>query len=155
MATPAQPLPALDLSKLIVPHGFVLSFVARAQGVQIYPWNAATQTFQKAHPEALLVSDGRMIHHFAGPTWQAVDGSNVVGSLVQSATPDPNSIPWLLLSTKPGGAPDGLMSKVQFIQRLYTKGGKAPATNPTGAPEVSAFYQAEYYFYQPYGGKNK
>jgi hypothetical protein len=37
MAAPAQPLAALDLSKLIVPHGFVLSFVARARGVQIYP----------------------------------------------------------------------------------------------------------------------
>ena len=48
----------------------------------------------------LVTNRLQFIHHFAGPTWQDLDGSSVVGQLVKPVTVDAKSIPWLLLSQK-------------------------------------------------------
>jgi hypothetical protein len=70
--------------------------------------------------------------HYAGPTWQASDGSTVVGARVAGATPDPTAIPWLLLrATSHAGA--GEMTEVTYIQRVATTGGLAPAEGCTPA----------------------
>jgi hypothetical protein len=141
-----------DLSVLTVPTGQVSYRKARAKGIQIYPCNA-DQTFGQAHPEAILVTyQWEIIHHYKGPNWEAADGSFVVGTVIQKASaPDPDAIPWLLLSTKPGGTENGLLSKVSFIQRVYSRFGNAPAggCNPDGSTETPVFYEAEYYFYVP------
>jgi hypothetical protein len=148
--TTAQPSTP-DYSVLMVPSDQVLLFKARAQGFQIYPCDPQTKTFGAAHPEAILTTDkGHLIHHFTGPTWQAADGSLVVGTVLQKVpSPDPDAIPWLLLSTKPGGAPDGMLSAVTFIQRLYTKHGNPPSgpCGADGSSETPVLYEAEYYFY--------
>ena len=53
--------------------------------------------------------------HFAGPTWQASDGSKVVGELVaKDAGPDPNAIPWLLLAAKSTQGP-GVLARTVSI----------------------------------------
>ncbi len=146
------PQPSLpDLTVLAVPADQVLAFRARARGVQIYPCDPQTHTFGAARPEAILVTDhGDIIHHFKGPTWQAADGSQVVGTVVhKTPAPDPDAIPWLLLSTTPGGTPDGMLSRVSFIQRVYTKYGNAPAGGCSSAAETPVLYEAEYYFYTP------
>lgn len=148
------PDPSLpDLSVLAVPAGHALLLKARARGVQIYPCDPNTHTFGAPHPEAILVTDeGEIIHHFKGPTWEAADGSNVVGTPVHKASaPDPNAIPWVLLSTVPGGTPEGTLSNVSFIQRVYTKEGNPPAGkwDPNWSTEIPVFYEAEYYFYAP------
>ena len=146
MATSSQPAP-LDLSVLLVPDGYMLVCKARAQGVQIYPCNSGV--FGAAHPEALMVTDrGDLIHHFAGPTWQAADGSKVVGTKLQAASPNPAAIPWLLLSGAASGPSDGLLSRVTFIQRLFTMGGNPPSGGCTGG-EIPVVYEAEYFFYAP------
>jgi hypothetical protein len=103
-----------DLSILTVPAGQVLLFKARGRGVQIYTCDPATHAFGPATPQAILVTDeGYIIHHFKGPTWQAADGSLVVGTVVHKApAPADDAIPWLLLSAAPGGTAGGLLSKV-------------------------------------------
>jgi hypothetical protein len=119
--TPTSQPSTPDSSVLMVPSNQVLLFKARGEGLQIYPFDPQTKTFDAAHPEPLLVTDkGDLIHPFKGPSWQAADGSLVVGTVVHKVpAPDPNAIPWLLLSTTPGGTPNGVLSKVTFIQPNY------------------------------------
>jgi hypothetical protein len=86
--------------------------------------------------------------HFAGPTWQSVDGSTIVGSKVASAaSPNADSIPILLLKAVSNTGP-GIFSDVTFVQRLDTQGGLAPsgACDVVGA-ELDVPYEANYYFY--------
>ena len=65
--------------------------------------------------------------HYAGPTWEAADGSKVVGSAVaHDDGPDHEAVPWLLL-TATNNSGSGLFGNVRAIQRLHTVGGKAPA----------------------------
>jgi hypothetical protein len=90
--------------------------------------------------------------HFAGPSWEANDGSRVVGKAVANApSPDTDSIPWLLVTiVSHEGA--GVLSRATTIQRLNTKGGKAPASGCDAShagQEVRVPYSADYLFYAP------
>src|SRR3954466_12598440 len=95
------PAPAVP-GKIAVPAGNKVFLVGHATGVQIYTCAAATTGFAWSFvaPRANLYDDnGKLIvTHFAGPTWQTHDGSQVVGARVDGATVDPTAIPWLLLS---------------------------------------------------------
>ena len=55
------------------------------------------------------------------------DGSSVIGELVaKQPSPEPGSIPWLLLKVKShGGA--GKLDGTNFIRRVDTNGGAEPA----------------------------
>jgi len=74
----------------------------------------------------------------------------VVGEMVASSpSPQPNSIPWLLLRAK-GTAGNGLFTPVRFIQRLNTVGGSAPAAacrKEQAGQQLRAAYSADYLFY--------
>ena len=68
-----------------------------------------------------------------------------------NATPDPQSIPWLLV-TAVDHVGEGKMKPVTSIQRLHTKGGKAPAAGCDAAHKSAtsrSHYEADYYFYRP------
>src|ERR1035438_6629170 len=122
---------------------------ARAEGDQIYNCDGSAWVF--VGPEAKLFDEnGKQVgSHFAGPTWEWADGSRVVGRPVANATPDPSSIPWLLL-TATDHQGDGVMKLVSSIQRLSTKGGKAPATGCDQShkgEKTRAHYTAIYRFY--------
>jgi hypothetical protein len=144
---------------LAAPAGNELAFALDAEGVQIYscssPSGAAdgnpTWAFQA--PEATLL-DGRgqlAGKHGAGPTWQSLDGSSVVGTKVEGATPDPAAIPWLLLRASSHGGGAGRMADVTFVQRLQTSGGIAPSEGCSAA-SIGAVarvpYRAVYCFYR-------
>lgn len=100
---------------------------------------------------ALRVPDGQT-WHFAGPTWEASDGSRVVGERKAKAdAPQASAIPWLLLAAKSHGG-DGALAKVSLLQRVETTGGKAPASGCDAAHanvEQRMAYTASYYFYAP------
>jgi hypothetical protein len=142
---------------LIVPAGQILSLEAKAAGVQIYECRAGKDDRMRFEwvfkaPEAELFdragySIGR---HYAGPTWESDDGSKVVGEVrAKDSGPDPNAIPWLLLSAKSTSG-NGVFSQTQSIQRLYTAGGTAPAEGCSKAQEGKELrvpYTAKYYFY--------
>ena len=122
---------------------------AHAEGDQIYSCDGAAWVL--AGPDAKLFDEkGKQIgSHFAGPTWEWADGSRVIGRAVANATPDPASIPWLLL-TATDHRGDGVMSKITSIQRLSTKGGKAPVSGCDAShkgEKTRAHYTAIYRFY--------
>ena len=66
----------------------------------------------------------------------------------KSVQPDPDSIPWLLLEADSHRG-DGVLSQVDFIQRLETRGGLAPtgACDPASDLTVAVPYRARYVFY--------
>ena len=65
--------------------------------------------------------------HYAGPHWEAPDGSRIVGTVKAHAdAPRAGAIPWLLLATRSVGGP-GRFAGVTSVQRVDTAGGAAPA----------------------------
>jgi Protein of unknown function (DUF3455) len=150
---------------LKVPSGNVLLLRAYGKGVQKYTCTASATgpKFSAPVPHAILLKDDRdegdlVAIHFGGPTWEALDGSSVVGDkdTVQSApAPDPDGVPWLRLNAKSHGG-NGILSRVTFIQRLYTDGGIAPEGGCDQAhvqAEVLVEYSAQYFFYGPSTGQ--
>jgi hypothetical protein len=142
------------------PQGAKLILHARAKGDQVYTCKGdGTQySWTLKEPQAELSDEsGKVIgHHFAGPAWQLNDNSQVTGKVVaRSDSPDTGAIPWLLLAAVDHSG-TGLMSNVGNIQRLNTKGGKAP--NPgcdashSGA-ETRVAYSADYFFYSSPSGQ--
>ena len=149
--TPPPPLPSPLLE---VPAGNRLAMSFHAEGVQIYACTASGATYAWVFqaPEAKLYDRHRhvVMTHYAGPTWEARDGSKVVGAKRAGVTVDPTAIPWLLLEAV-SHTGDGRVSEVTFIQRLDTTGGLAPATG-CDATTVGALarmdYTATYSFYR-------
>jgi Protein of unknown function (DUF3455) len=107
-----------------------------ARGVQIYECRAKKDQPQAVEwafvaPEAdLFDTKGKTVgKHYAGPHWESVDGSKIVGSVKARAdAPTGGTIPWLLLATKSVG-PAGAFAGVTSIQRVNTAGGAAPAAD--------------------------
>ena len=122
---------------------------ANADGDQIYVCDGSS--WMLSRPDAKLFADsGKQIgSHFAGPTWEYSDGSRVMAKPVDTATPNPDSIPWLLLKATDHQG-EGVMKGVTSIQRLSTKGGRAPATGCDAqhkGQEARSHYSALYIFY--------
>ena len=146
-------VPPLPSPALAVPAGNELAFHLDAVGVQIYTCKATATGFAWTFvaPEATLYREDRVVgKHYAGPTWEYKDGSTVVGARVAGATPDPTSIPWLLLRAA-SHAGTGKMTPVTFIQRLETAGGIAPAAGcdaTTVGAGARVPYTATYFFSQ-------
>lgn len=143
-----------------VPAGNKLFLTAHATGVQIYSCGpaAAGYGWTFVAPRANLYDrNGKLLTtHYAGPTWQARDGSTVVGRVVDRVTPSPTAIPWLLLaasSTSVGHDGDRL-ARTTYIQRLNTSGGLAPAggcTAATAGAIAQVPYSADYAFWKATG----
>jgi len=132
-----------------------LAMIVPAKGVQIYECRAGKDggyDWAFVAPEADLF-DGRgnkIGKHYAGPHWEANDGSKVLASLKERAdAPQADAIPWLLLNAESVG-PAGSFSKVTSIQRVNTVGGVAPKSGCSkanaGAP-ARVNYTADYYFF--------
>jgi hypothetical protein len=125
-----------------------------AKGDQIYTCKGDAAQFAwtlKAPDAQLFDSNGKPFgRHFAGPSWEANDGSRVTGKAIANApSPDADSIPWLLVNilTHDGS---GVLSRATTIQRLNTKGGKSPASGCDAThvgQEVRVPYSADYLFY--------
>jgi hypothetical protein len=149
-APPAPSVPA----QLAVPSGQVLLLKALASGVQNYACSEGKSGLEWSFkgPQAELTDEaGRAIgKHYPGPTWEASDGSKVVGRLVSSADSESrDAIPQLLLvSTQNSGS--GVFASVKNIQRLQTTGGlppKEPCQRDRLGRLVQSPYKAIYYFY--------
>jgi hypothetical protein len=127
-----------------------------AKGDQIYTCKSELTDFiwsLKAPDAQLFDKDGKPFgRHFAGPSWEASDGSRVTGKAVANApSPDANSIPWLLV-TIVSHEGNGVLSRAATIQRLNTKGGKASASGCDAShlgQELRVPYSADYLFYAP------
>jgi hypothetical protein len=137
------------------PAGAALVLSAHGKGDQIYVCKKDEGSYSWAlkGPDAqLLDKKGHVLgKHFAGPSWQLNDGSKVVAKASAHAdSPDTTSVPWLLL-TAVDHSGQGTMSEVEYIQRLNTKGGKAPSTGCDAeheGNELHVAYSADYLFYR-------
>ena len=132
------------------PVGSVLKVKLAAKGVQIYQCQGTEWKLQGPDAQLFDSSGRQQARHYAGPTWEANDGSKVVGEpLAHDDGPDPQAVAWLLLQAKANSG-QGLFGNVHSIQRLHTKGGKAPAV-PCSAANANQIervaYSADYYFY--------
>ncbi|HEU5293361.1 MAG TPA: DUF3455 domain-containing protein [Burkholderiaceae bacterium] len=130
---------------------------ALATGAQVYecvPKQSGGYEWAFRAPEAKLTSrllGSDLGKHYAGPTWEAPDGSRVLGEAKERApAPDPNAIPWLLLNAKSTFG-KGVFTQTKSVQRVATKGGTTP-TEPCSASNANQFarvpYTATYYFYR-------
>ena len=142
-------------ANLQVPAGHELQFHLKGVGVQIYVWTPSAANpaqfswvFKAPHAVLLYQHEDLAGIHFAGPTWEANDGSKVVGMKVASSVVDSNAIPWLLLHALSHDGV-GVFSNTTYIQRVDTEGGLAPAVPGTVAGQESLVpYTSEYYFYR-------
>jgi hypothetical protein len=132
-----------------------LAMIVVAKGVQIYECraskDAATADWAFVAPEADLfdTSGNEIGRHYAGPRWEASDGSTIAGTLKERIdAPRADAIPWLLLTAKSVGL-EGSFSKITSVQRVSTLGGTEPRTGCSSASvgQVARVpYTADYYF---------
>lgn len=125
-----------------------------AKGDQIYQCtsNNDKHVWQLLAPDTeLFDTQGQLAgRHSAGPAWQFKDGSRIVGKTIAQVKRAPlASIPWLLIEVVEHEG-QGLLSRVNFIQRINTEGGLPPLspcnTNHLGSEKRIA-YTADYVFY--------
>jgi len=134
-----------------------LAMIVPAKGVQIYECRARKDqageyewAFVAPDADLFDARGNRTGRHYAGPHWEATDGSKIMGTVKERAdAPVADAIPWLLLAAKSVGS-EGSFSKVTSIQRVNTVGGVAPKTGCSqaalGAP-ARINYTADYYFF--------
>jgi hypothetical protein len=146
---------APDVPGTIQVHdGSKVFLVGHAVGVQIYSCNGSS--WGLVAPRANLYGDnGKLIMtHLGGPTWQAKDGSKVIGQRVDGVTVDSTAIQWLLLDAKStASGPDGdRLLATKHIQRVATTGGLAPDAATCNASTAGTTkeipYTADYYFWK-------
>ncbi|MFI4929150.1 MAG: DUF3455 domain-containing protein [Burkholderiales bacterium] len=148
-------MPSVPAS-LQAPPGSHVYLEALASGVQIYecsvrPDSAFEWAF-KAPEAALSDPAGHPLgKHYAGPTWEANDGSAVSGEIkARDAGPTATAIPWLLLGAKSHSG-SGTFADATFVQRIATVGGVAPAAGcdaSTLKQQARVPYSAAYIFYR-------
>lgn len=147
----------VGIQALSPPSDVVPTFTTYAKGVQIYRCSANDTLYQWVFdaPEATLfdhTTHQQVATHGAGPSWTWKDGSSIVGNVLETTpSPDPASIPWLLLEAHTTGSTTGALTSITRVRRLDTHGGKPPATGCDAAHAnavVRVPYTATYLFYQ-------
>jgi len=124
-----------------------------ASGVQIYVCkrdqnNQLAWAFKAPQADLYNAAGTLVVKHYAGPSWEATDGSKLTGKVLRQApnTAQPGSIALLLLQASSVGGP-GLLASARYVQRLDTRGGVAPAQACTQeGQEGRSPYLATYVF---------
>ena len=144
-ARAAEPLP----SALAAP-GETVVLSTHAEGAQVYECKAGTDgklAWAFREPIATLLVDGKTVgRHYAGPNWEHVDGSAVVGKVAGNAAgATANDIPWLKLEVVSRRG-SGVLSGVTTVQRINTQGGKLEGACDKAGAFSSVPYSADYVF---------
>jgi hypothetical protein len=122
-----------------------------AEGAQVYECKAGADgklAWAFREPIAtLLGSDGKTIgRHYAGPSWEHMDSSAVVGKVAANAPgKSANDIPWLKLDVASQRG-SGTLTGVTTVQRINTVGGVFAGTCDKAGTFHSAPYSADYVF---------
>jgi hypothetical protein len=143
--------------KLKVPEGNVLLFKTEAKGVQIYVSKEENGEliWKFKAPLADLYQDGKKVgYHYAGPSWEGLDGSKI--QIDKSAKPTPvdapnpkTAVPWLRIKVQ-SAENKGKFGPVTYVLRVNTEGGVAPAQKPRRVgTEIGVPYKATYIFFGP------
>lgn len=121
-----------------------------AEGAQLYECKAGNDgkvAWAFREPIATLLLDAKTVgRHYAGPTWEHIDGSAVVAKVAGNAPgKSANDVPWLKLEvTSHRGS--GMLSGVSTVQRINTQGGVFTGSCDKAGAFHSAPYSAEYVF---------
>lgn len=117
-------------------------------GAQVYECKAGSDgklAWAFREPIATLILKGKTAgRHYAGPTWENVDGSKVVAKAsgnAPGATAD--DIPWLKLDVVSHKG-SGLFAKATTVQRLDTHGGVLSGACDKAGDFKSVPYSATY-----------
>lgn len=149
-ASAQQPLP------VAVPDATIVA-TFHAEGAQIYqckpdvgttsPTQIRALTWQFREPIATLMVDGKSIgRHYAGPSWDHIDGSGVKGKVIASAPgATPKDIPWVRIDAVDHHG-DGILSGITTVERINTRGGVAPGSCQSAGHYLSVPYAADYVF---------
>ena len=121
-----------------------------AEGAQVYECKAGADgklAWAFREPIATLLLDGKTIgRHYAGPNWEHMDGSAVVGKAAGSAPgATPNDIPLLKLDVVSSRG-SGVLTGVTTVQRINTVGGRHEGACDKAGALHSAPYAADYVF---------
>ena len=132
------------------------AYTVEGRGVQIYRCTQQASAYAWAFQSPAAILRDPATHeqtgtHSAGPTWTWKDGSAITGKVLQkSPSPDPASVPWLLLAATPAGATTGALTPIKLVRRSDTHGGNAPSGG-CDAPHADTIlrvpYTATYTFY--------
>ncbi len=147
MSTKAAETP---LPEAIAAPGETVVLTMHAEGAQVYECKAGADgklAWAFREPIATLLVEGKTVgRHYAGPNWEHVDGSAVVGKAIGNApSATPNDIPWLKLEvTSQRG--NGILSGVTTVQRINTKGGKPEGACDRPGAFANVPYSADYVF---------
>jgi Protein of unknown function (DUF3455) len=143
---------AQEFSGISGPEQSAIVLAVTAEGAQIYESkpkaDGGLQWSLKAPEAELKSAAGQVIgKHGAGPSWTFNDGSSIVGSLPPlKNVPVSGTIPWLLLAVK-SKIGSGLLDQVDYVMRIATAGGAAPAEPPKAEGETTKVnYHAIYLF---------
>jgi hypothetical protein len=134
----------------IAARGETVVLTVHAEGAQVYDCKAGDGgklTWQFREPVATLIENGKTVgRHYAGPTWEHMDGSRVMGKLLARASgATPKDIPWLKLeAVEARGA--GALTGVTAIQRINTQGGQYDGACDKAGATFAAPYAADYVF---------
>jgi hypothetical protein len=138
------------LPDAIAAPGETIVLAIHAEGAQVYECKAGGEgklAWAFREPVATLMADGKTVgRHYAGPNWEHLDGSAVVGKAIGNAPgATPNDIPWLKLEvvSKRGS---GVLTPVTTVQRINTQGGKLEGACDKAGATRSAPYAADYIF---------
>jgi hypothetical protein len=121
-----------------------------AEGAQIYDCKAdagGKLAWQFREPIATLLLDGKTVgRHYAGPNWEASDGSAVTGKAVANVPGSrPSDIPWLKLEVVASRG-SGTLTGVTTVQRIDTRGGVVNGVCNRAGDYYSVPYSADYVF---------
>jgi hypothetical protein len=141
-----------EVPDAIAVQGETLVTTIHAQGAQVYECKADTSgklAWQFREPIATLLLDGKTVgRHYAGPTWELIDGSAVaakVGGRAPGSTASDIPLLKLEVTTRRGG---GELGSATTIQRLNTKGGVAGGPCERTGAFLNVPYSADYAFYR-------
>ena len=147
---PATAFAQAQLPAGVAAPGETVILTVHAEGAQVYDCKAGADgklvwTFRE--PIATLLLDGKTIgRHYAGPNWEHVDGSAVVGKVAGRAPgATPKDIPWLKLDVSERRG-SGVLSAATTIQRINTQGGVAEGPCDKAGAFLSAAYATDYVF---------
>jgi len=141
---------AAQMPDAIAASGEGVVATLHAEGAQVYDCKADANgklAWQFREPIATLLRDGTTAgRHYAGPTWEASDGSAVTGKAVANVPgTTPADIPWLKLDVI-GHRGSGTLSSVTTVQRTNTHGGVVNGLCDKAGTYFSAPYSADYVF---------
>ena len=138
------------LPDAIAAPGETTVLTVHAEGAQVYECKAGADgklAWIFREPVATLFADGKTIgRHYAGPNWEHVDGSAVVGKVSGNAPgTTADDIAWLKLQVVSSRG-SGVLTGVTTVQRINTKGGKFDGPCDKAGSFKSAAYSADYVF---------